>query len=470
MEKINHRLFVLFIIFSIILLNLNTANKAIAKNNITTIKNIEKTNSPSEALTLKDAIKTAITHNPQLKASVFSEKMAESNLQQAKSGFMPKINFQETFNRTNNPMWAFGTLLNQGKITTSDFAPSSLNNPDAINNFTSLLSIAMPVYTGGRIYNTFKIAEINKQIAKLAHKKTKQAIIAQTALAYTNVLLAEKNLEVIQHAIKSAKASLKMMKSRYGNGFSVKSDLLRAQVRIANLEQQRLKACSSIEIAKGYLNTAMGIPLERPVNTIPYFDNSFKITGKQDQFILKGMANRPELKILKLRKKIAESEIKIAESANLPNINIFGTYEDNSERLDRGHNDYSIGAVMKINLFSGFNIQNGIKTAESALSRIRELEKNMRFAVKIQIKESWLDLKTSCQRINVAESALAQAVENLRIVRNRYQNGIVTIVTLLDAELADQKARANHFQAIYDYESARIKLAIADGTIDNTFH
>ncbi len=452
MKKINSGIIVFFITCAILF----SAAKNINAANIIPV-------------TIEDAIKTAIANNPMLKASVFSENMAQSRLDQAKSGFMPKINFTEKLNRTDNPMWAFGTLLNQGKITRDDFDPASLNNPDPINNCTSLLSVVMPVYQGGRIYNTFKIAETNRKIALIAHKKTKQAVIAQTAIAYNQVLLAQKNLQVVMHALKSANASLKLVESRFSSGFSVKSDLLRAKVRIADLEQQRLNARSNIEIAKGYLNTAMGMPLERPVNVAAYFNNSTDITGDQDKFITIGLKNRPELMILNLRKKIAQSEIKIAEAGHLPSVNLFGTYENNSEHLHNGHNDYTIGAVMNINLFSGFGIHNKIKSAEAGLGRINELEKNMRLAVKIQIKKAWLNRQTSWQRIHVAESALKQATENLRIVKNRYENGLLTIVSLLDAELADQMARANHFQAVYDYESARIKLALADGTIDTNF-
>ena len=463
MKKIINCFLIIFIIFSMVFIN--SVSEVSAKSSVKGLQaSLVKSN-----LTLADAIKTAITNNPVLKASVFREKIAESGLGEAKSGFMPKLDFKETFNRTTVPMWTFGTLLNQGRISKNDFNPSILNDPDAINNFNSLLSVSLPVYAGGRIYNSFKQAQLNKSIAGAAYKKTRQTIIAKTALAYTHLLLAKRNLEVILHSLESARASLNMVKSRYLNGFSVKSDLLRANVRIADLKQQKLSALSSIEIARGYLNTAMGMPLENSVNAVPYFKNSWKIKENPEDLMFKSLKKRPELQILKLQEKMAEKGIKIAESGHLPSINLFGTYENNSEHLNKGNNDYSIGAVMQFNLFSGFNISHKIDSARLSLQRVNELEKNMELVVKNQIREAWLNLKTSQQRIYVAESALNQSLENLRIVKNRYKNGLLTIVTLLDAELADQRARANHFKAVYDYESARIRLALASGDIDQNF-
>ncbi len=464
MKKIINCFLIIFIIFSMVFIN--SVSEVSAKSSV---KGLQASLVKKSNLTFADAIKTAITNNPVLKASVFREKIAESGLGEAKSGFMPKLDFKETFNRTTVPMWTFGTLLNQGRISKNDFNPSILNDPDAINNFNSLLSVSLPVYAGGRIYNSFKQAQLNKSIAGAAYKKTRQTIIAKTALAYTHLLLAKRNLEVILHSLESARASLNMVKSRYLNGFSVKSDLLRANVRIADLKQQKLSALSSIEIARGYLNTAMGMPLENSVNAVPYFKNSWKIKENPEDLMFKSLKKRPELQILKLQEKMAEKGIKIAESGHLPSINLFGTYENNSEHLNKGNNDYSIGAVMQFNLFSGFNISHKIDSARLSLQRVNELEKNMELVVKNQIREAWLNLKTSQQRIYVAESALNQSLENLRIVKNRYKNGLLTIVTLLDAELADQRARANHFKAVYDYESARIRLALASGDIDQNF-
>jgi outer membrane protein TolC len=71
--------------------------------------------------------------------------------------------------------------------------------------------------------------------------------------------------------------------------------------------------------------------------------------------------------------------------------------------------------------------------------------------------------------IGVAKTAADQAEEGLRIVKNRYNNGLLTIVDLLDAELAHQQARTNYFKALHDYKVARVDLELAAGIIDKDF-
>ena len=73
------------------------------------------------------------------------------------------------------------------------------------------------------------------------------------------------------------------------------------------------------------------------------------------------------------------------------------------------------------------------------------------------------------KRIQVAKTALNQAEESLRIVKNRYKNGLLTIVGLLDAEVARQQAHTDYFKALHDFKVAGIELALASGTIDADF-
>ncbi|MBW1970646.1 MAG: hypothetical protein JRI82_14345 [Deltaproteobacteria bacterium] len=97
---------------------------------------------PSEPLTMAEPIQIAVNQNPHVKAANFQVKAVESNTIQARSGFYPQIDFSETFNRTTNPMWAFGTKLNQETITQEDFDPARIDDPDAINNFATIFSLS----------------------------------------------------------------------------------------------------------------------------------------------------------------------------------------------------------------------------------------------------------------------------------------------------------------------------------------
>jgi outer membrane protein TolC len=69
----------------------------------------------------------------------------------------------------------------------------------------------------------------------------------------------------------------------------------------------------------------------------------------------------------------------------------------------------------------------------------------------------------------VAETAVSQSEEGLRIVRDRYENGLLTLVSLLDAEVSLQSALTNRYRTLHDYLAARIQLSLASGTLDTNF-
>ena len=124
---------------------------------------------------------------------------------------------------------------------------------------------------------------------------------------------------------------------------------------------------------------------------------------------------------------------------------------------------------MRVNIFSGNRISEETKAAKYLLSRIQEMQKSIELGIKVQVREAFLKAKSSRKRIEVAKTAVDQAEEGLRIVKNRYDNGLLTIVGLLDAELARQQAHTNYFKALHDYKVARVELELAAGTIDTDF-
>jgi len=172
---------------------------------------------------------------------------------------------------------------------------------------------------------------------------------------------------------------------------------------------------------------------------------------------------------LRLEEGIAKKEIAKSQSGHYPDVSLIGNYEINSEDFGDSADNYTLGAVVRVNIFSGNRISEETKAAKSMLARVQEMQKSMELGIKVQTREAFLKAKSARERIRVAEIAVDQAEEGLRIVKNRYNNGLLTIVGLLDAELARQQAHTNYFKALHDYKVARLELELAAGTIDTDF-
>ena len=427
--------------------------------------------SQSPPLTLGDAIMTAVKLNPYMQAARHQLAATDAQVTQARSGLMPRLDVSETFNRTTSPLWAFGTKLNQGVITTQDFDPGQLNDPDAIDNFRTALTLSWNIFDGGQTWIGWRQAKQNLEAGNLALQRTEQEIIAQTAAAYVGALMAIENRNVIAHALETARAHLKVVEDRQRSGLAVKSDVLRAQVRIGDLEQQRLQAQSGVQVALALLGAAMGKPEATPptVRLAGVFQHRIPTSGELDEWVQKALGQRPDLKQLSVQEAVARKQLDRARAAHYPTLALQGNYEINTEDFSDSQDNYSVGAVLQINLFSGQGISGRSAEAKAMTARIKAMREGLALNVRVETQRAYYQAQSAWQSIQVAQTVVDQAEEALRITANRYRNGLLALVSLLDAQVALQQAETRHFKSLHDYKVARISLALASGVIDKDF-
>jgi outer membrane protein TolC len=420
-------------------------------------------------LTMSQAVEKAGQHHPRIQAAQCQVDGAGERIVQARSGFLPQVSAAEKFQRTTNPMWAFGTRLNQEIISAPDFDPVRLNDPDAINNFNTMLSVVWPVYDNGQTLHGWHQARMGRESAELGLKGVRQGVMAGAVIAYMAAQFSQRNLEVVEQSLASARSHLKMVEDRFTGGFVVKSDLLRAQVRIAELEQAQCLAACQVENAAAVLNAAMGEPPGAAYVLTTPLETQSEVQGSLEQWIEAALKRRPDSLQAERQEAMAQEEIKKTRAAHLPGVSLFGNYEINTEEFNDTGDSYTVGAVVNLNLYSGGRDSARIAEARAALAEVQAMRRDLETGIRVQTRQAYMQSQSGWRRIGVAAAAVAQAEEGLRIVSNRYKGGLLTIVELLDAEVALEAARKNHFQSLHDYRAALTHLALAAGCIDDTF-
>ena len=125
-------------------------------------------------LGLVEAVRTALEKHPALRVAEYQAAAAASGVDQARAGFLPRVDFSEGFMRSDNPVYAFGSLLNQGRFTSADFAVDRLNNPDPINNWRTNLSGNVPLFLGGRTFLGYQQAQLGRDAADQGRVRAEQ--------------------------------------------------------------------------------------------------------------------------------------------------------------------------------------------------------------------------------------------------------------------------------------------------------
>ena len=419
-----------------------------------------------QGLTLALAVDIALRTNPMVRATTSGSELAEAQLGEARSGRMPFLQFSETVTRSNNPVFVFGSLLEQGRFAEQNFALSSLNAPDAVNNFRTALTFRIPVFDQKQTTTRINQAELGASQAALQHDLVQQQIRFEVLRAYYALVVAEAKQAVADEAVLMAESDVKRVRDMYEAGMVVQSDLLSVEVQLAEFRQQQIQAQGDIITARAGLNTALGIAIDTPNKvTGQLLEKSFQVAD-QPELIRLALAKRPE--IARARNDLASSKERVrgARGEFLPRIDFFGSVGASGQGLASGSSDYALGASVTFNIFdAGRSARiNQARAAEALASAEQEQTANQ---IRFEVVRAYQQYVSARARVTVARQAVEQAKESLRIVQDRYREGLTTVTETLRAETAFVRSRLALLGARYDHYVGYAGILLATGTLND---
>ena len=218
-----------------------------------------------DPLSLRDAVRLAIRENKAI-AGHFrgSAGFTDAESRKRDGGMLPKVNYSESFARSNNPVFVFSSLLTQHQFGIENFAIGPLNRPGFLNNFQSQLTVDQPIYDAGQTRNAVKSAELARNMTCEEQRLVRMSVIGGAARAYYDAVLAAENLKSAEQAVRSAEADLKRAEAVRTAGMSTDVDVLSIRVHLAAVTEQRINRAADIDVAKSALNDALGLPLDTP--------------------------------------------------------------------------------------------------------------------------------------------------------------------------------------------------------------
>ncbi|MGO9862761.1 MAG: TolC family protein [Terriglobales bacterium] len=420
------------------------------------------------SLTLQQAVNIALEKNPLRKAALADTKAASADVREARSILMPRLTFSETATRGNDPVYVFGGELRQQRFTAADLAFNKLNSPVPFGNFATRFGGSWNLFDSFASWHGINRAKKMTEAAGQQLDRTDQEIVFRVVRAYYQVLLAAKQLEVAEQAVKTAQAIMDRSQTRLDSGLAVQSDLLTAKVHMAARQQEAIRARNNMEMARAELNTAMGIPLDAPAQPSEALAEHALPIPTLQEVERQALVNRPDLQRVQSEEAAQRQSVAMAKSAFGPRVNAFAGWEmDNPTFVAGGGGNNWLGGIeVQYDIFQG-----GEKRAE--LSRQRALEEKVvamkqvaSDGVRLDVRRAYYNLDSARQELDVARAAIAQAQESLRINQDRYDSGLTTITDLLGAEEATRRSQTDYWEAVYRFHASYADLELASGSLN----
>jgi outer membrane protein TolC len=419
-----------------------------------------------EPLSLREAVRLALRQNQAIAATNAEMRASAARLDEARAGRLPKLNYAESFARSDNPVFVFSSLLTQHQFGAENFNIGPLNRPASLNNFQSQLAVDQPLYDAGQTRHAVKSADLSRQMSGEEQRRTQMQVIAGVVRAYYGAVLAAESLKTAEQALKSAEADLTRAESVRAAGMSTDVDVLSIRVHLAAVTEQRIQRTADLEVAKSALNDALGLPLDTghllttALGPIDLPELTLASLEKD------ASATRPETRETHLAADLAQTQADSARSTLLPQVTFHAAFEaDRQQFINKGGANWLASIGLRWNLLNGMADKSRIEESNHYLERAHADEQRVDSAVRLEVRRAWADLRAAQQRIEVANAAMAEAEESLRITQNRYESGMSNVTDLLRNETAVLESRTRYLAAVHDQRIAATMLDLAAGRL-----
>lgn len=389
--------------------------------------------------TLEQALDYAFAHNPDARIAEQHIAAAQAGLEQANSAFWPQLQVESNYTRTNNPILAFGSILNQQSYTSSfDF-----NNAPTIDNFNAKGIVTVPLYSGGRNTAGAQFARANTDAARHDSAAVRNELGFEVTRAFHTVLKTKRFIEAAEAAVNSLQSSLVVGQKRLAGGSILKSEVLDIEVRLAQAREEWLRARNANALAERALRNLLGIE----AGDFIVADTAPAVSAPEAG----DFTRRPEMAAARERESAAEAEVRSAKSGYQPRISAFGSldYDKGLETGGDGHS-YTAGVLAQWDIWDGYSTRAKVREASANLEAAREQQRKLQLALDFEIIQAQLNLEAANERLDVTGKTIDQAAESADLTRRRFEQGLALSAQLIDAEAALLAARVRRAEAESD--------------------
>lgn len=326
-------------------------------------------------------------------------------------------------------------------------------------------TISVPLYTSGRISSSIAAAEARGRGAGALALGAEQDLKLAVAESYVGVLRARKALVVAESNVTTLEALVQDIGAMFESELVPKNDLLAVQVALADARQNRLRVANAADIALAAYNRRLGEPLVRPVDLDEALPEPAGLTPDLDGLVRQALERRTELDALDEQARAYGALAKTERARVLPQVSLSGGYNYLENDFLDDQEFASAGIGVQWALFDGGQSRKRAAALERSRRAAQDQRADAASVIALQVRQAWLEVSETRERVSVTVDAVGQAEENLRIARERYGAGLGTQTQLLEAEALRVKALSNRYNAVLDEGLARLRLARTTGSL-----
>ena len=412
------------------------------------------------SLTLDEAIHIAWTKSNEVSLADSKVNSSKYELQSKKNAQYPDLKLSGQYQNFLDP-----------KVDIK-FAQSGTGAPFPSGNqlLIGQLSASLPVFAGFKIQNNIKISENLYQAQTATAMQTKEEIAMRVVNYYASLYKAQKTLELLKDNQKQADQRVLDFTELEKNGIIPRNDLLKSQLQVSKIELSIDEMNNNLNVVNYYLVSLLKLPTDTKLKInesdfINFQTNNVPTDEKP------ALENRKDLEAINYQEKASEAGVKMAKGAYYPTVSILGGYASlDLQNVISVQNAVNFGVGVSYDL-SGI-LKNGstVKMAESKSVEAQNYKEILTDNIKVQVKKAIEDYNLALKQNEVYLEAATQSLENYRIVKDKYDNGLSNTNDLLEADVEQLSSKINKALARANIIQKYYELLSTTGQLSQTFN
>lgn len=407
-------------------------------------------------LTLAEALERARASSPRLESLSALERAAEAAGRGARAERLPLADLSGGYTRNSD--------VDEFRLTLPGVGTRTLF-PNLPNSYRLHAGASLPLYTGGRVESAIAAADRQREAAALDRSGAVNDLLLETQTAYWGLVTARESERVLGDSVATFEAHLKDARNRFEVGTAASNEVLSVQVERDRAELARLQAENAVLVVNENLIRLVGLPPGSRVEPAEPLAAPPSTAGDTEALVAAALDARPEVRALAARAQAARAVVEIQKSASRPQANLALGYDyaNPNPRIfpqtDAFRGTWSAGVTVAIRAFDGGRTAAAAAQAAAQADALDRQLEDLKSHLRLEVTSRTLDLRTAQAALTLAGRNLEAARENLRVVRDRYQEGVVSSSELLDAETVLLRAGL-------DQTSAATQLRVALANLD----
>jgi outer membrane protein len=411
-------------------------------------------------LTMEEAVDLARQKNLRVKAADADARTMDSMRKEALGPFWPQLSANGYFN---DQRLAPNVFTSAGNTMARNYQVFNADQTrDA--NFTAMYSL----FAGGRDYYGYQAAARRAEAGREMRRGAEVDVAMQARLDYIASLREAENVRVTGELLRDVDERLRLTREMFDAGRVPRFYMLRDETERANVLQMDAMARSRAEQALIALKTTLGVDLSSPMTLAEPLQYLPATVSVEDGIRQAGDAH-PDLRTTIKQREAAQAEVRAAYGNYFPQVSVSymydGMWSKNRNEASMTADGYSVGLVVTLPLFDGFQRENAVNTAKARLDRATQAEGLVRQQIAKEVNQAALMLTAAEKSVEASQKGLEQAAEEFRVVKERFESGRGIQLEILDAQVSLTRARFNAVAALAEYNSAQAMWLRATGRV-----